>query len=507
MLSLSHSRRGARSAYAFLVFISCFVLAFAAGSLTFIPRDSSAEDADANINVTVGQAVSLYVTPQPILLLDLTPTPLGFEVTEEITASVSTNNVTGYTLTMSTTTYNTALIHANSTDNMPSTASLTPAPLPVNTWGYNEGTGAITFLEVPSVLSPDIIATSAAPIDDDITIVAIGAKADVNILPGTYSNTLVFTAVANYVPSPMIDSVSPPFAASGDTVTITGTNFYGGGASDAVTSVTIGGTACTSFNVISDTSLTCVLPTLSGGVYPIAVTTNMGTSNRNIAVTLGYPFMQFFSTQACTAMPIYPAAGAELDLIDNRDSKTYKIRKLADDNCWMVDNLALQPSGSSMVLDSTSSDLASGTYTLNTANVADPNSAAYCLSLSTATFPNRCGMQYDWTTAVVGNNPSSGTVADSVCPKNWRLPANNEYTTLQTALGWGDSGTNINNSAWRGLYAGWNGATDQGVYGYYWTATATSASLANYLYYTASMVNPIGGGLKTYQLSLRCLAR
>jgi len=230
--------------------------------------------------------------------------------------------------------------------------------------------------------------------------------------------------------------------------------------------------------------------------------------------------MQAFNTAACNAMPIYypaasPPAGSEIDLTDIRDGKTYKVRKLPSNTtgttgwCWMVDNLNLQPTAANpMILDSTNSDMTSGTYTLTTTSVTDPNVGTYCNNLNTVTFPHKCGMQYSWTAAVVGNNPSSGTVADSICPKNWRLPANNEYTTLQTALGWGGTGANVNNSPWRGLYVGYNGTVNQGANGFYWSATAYSAANAYFLYYHASGVSPSQNDrAKTTAMSLRCIAR
>jgi uncharacterized protein (TIGR02145 family) len=232
--------------------------------------------------------------------------------------------------------------------------------------------------------------------------------------------------------------------------------------------------------------------------------------------------MQAFNTAMCNAMPIFypagsPPAGSEVDLVDIRDGKVYKIRKLPSNTigttgwCWMVDNLALQPTQANpMILDSTNSDLTAGTYTLTGANVTDPNSGSYCNALSTTTFPHKCGMQYAWTVAVVGNNPASGTVPDSICPKNWRLPANGEYTTLQTALAWGSSGANVNSLAgFRGLYAGSNGTTSQGTAGYYWSATAYTAASAYGLNYSASNVNPSysNNNTKTNTVSLRCLAR
>jgi len=340
-------------------------------------------------------------------------------------------------------------------------------------------------------------------------------------LPGVYSNTLVFTAVPNYVPEPTVVSVSPNPARPGATITITGTNFYGTGVSSAVTSVTIGGVSCTSFSVISNTSLTCVLPNLTDGTHQIVVTTNMGVSNNDVTITLDAPTMQDFSTATCTAMPVYPAVGSEVDLMDARDMKVYKIRKLADNKCWMVDNLALQPTGTSMVLDNITSDLASGTYTLLAANVLDPNTAAgqtYCANLNAVTFPHKCGRQYSWSVSTAGSTITTGDAPNSICPKNWRLPTgyanivsrSGEFGNLANALNFGtDANASVANaigSPWRGIAAG-NDLSVQSTHIILWGSGAASSANAYLLAYYIGAGSPPSNADKTRAQPLRCVAR
>jgi uncharacterized protein (TIGR02145 family) len=88
------------------------------------------------------------------------------------------------------------------------------------------------------------------------------------------------------------------------------------------------------------------------------------------------------------------------------------------------------------------------------------------------------------------------------------LPVNGEYATLRTALAWGSSGANVISSAWRGLYTGFNGSSYQGVYARYWSATAYDASNAYAMHFTSdNYVNPSIDVAKSYQHSVRCLAR
>jgi len=524
-----------------VIFASCFALAFVVGSLTFTSRDSSADSADVEVGVIIESALALTVSPQPTLLLDITPAPMGFEVTEEITANVSTNNLTGYILTMSAISDTTALTHTNTINTMPSTPSLTPAVLPVNDWGYNKGAGATTFLRIPPLSTPDTLATAVAPANNDITIVTVGAKADVNILPGIYSNTLVFTVVGNDTPpvlEPTVTSVDPNFVASASNtaVTVTGTGFYGGETSSAVTSVTVGGTACTSFNVVSDTSLTCVTPARTVGVYPVVVTTSGGASNADVMVTV-VDTMQAFSTAKCTAMRNYypegsPPANSEVDLMDIRDGKVYKIRRLPNDRtfmqggpgwCWMVDNLALQ---APITLNSTTSDMTSGTYNLLAANVGNPNTSGYCTDrrdgvvVDNRGVPYRygCGLTYQWNSATTGSTLASGNAPNSICPKNWMLPpgpataANDRsYTSLITALNWANPttlrGDVVVNSAWRGLYVGLAGS-GQSQNGMYMTSTAYSSTYNYNLWFAYNQTTTGSDNRgKTYNMSIRCVAR
>jgi len=69
-------------------------------------------------------------------------------------------------------------------------------------------------------------------------------------------------------PAPTVTSVSPTAGAlaGGTSLSITGTGFLAGATS------AVGGTACTSPNVLSSTSLSCMLPSKSAGTYAVTVT-------------------------------------------------------------------------------------------------------------------------------------------------------------------------------------------------------------------------------------------
>ncbi|MCL1839815.1 IPT/TIG domain-containing protein, partial [Candidatus Saccharibacteria bacterium] len=433
-----------------------------------------------------------------------------------------------------------------------------------NTWGYDVGAASVVLEDFKAIPlpdgPPDTINSSSTPIEDDETIVTFGAKADMTQKVGVYSQIITFTAVTNPVPPPTVVSVDPDPTSPGETVTITGTNFYAGGASSGVLSVLIGPSSvgggssaamrCTDRVVISNTELTCTVPELEPGIYPVIVKTFGGASNDDVEIEIVIlPTMQEFTTAMCEAMPIHynatdpyptnptnPPAGSEIDLVDARDGKVYKIRKLAkipspvnqatDGWCWMVDNLALDlrlPGNVLVILDDTTSDITSGTYVvpdpMNPGVDSSINAAAPCLTLDISLYPHKCGFGYRYNTATVGSATAltSGPAPDSVCPKNWRLPTGEpttgDFTLLATALGWG--GYNVNRvndiNGWRGVFTA---NVSNWPLGLYWSSTAsgatTNAYVLNYglLNGGVTYVSPANSqNRNAAATSVRCLAR
>ncbi|MGL5825559.1 MAG: IPT/TIG domain-containing protein [Nocardioides sp.] len=87
------------------------------------------------------------------------------------------------------------------------------------------------------------------------------------------TNTWNFAVTPLTVPVPVVTAATPASAVQGATVTITGTGFLG------ATTVRFGATNATSFNVVSDTSITAVMPAGSAGAAAVTVITPGGTSN------------------------------------------------------------------------------------------------------------------------------------------------------------------------------------------------------------------------------------
>jgi hypothetical protein len=107
-----------------------------------------------------------------------------------------------------------------------------------------------------------------------------------NITPGTYTYTLTNggttdTIVITVALAPTVTSISPSSGSTsgGDTITITGTYLTG------ATGITVGGAACSAFNVSSATSATCTTPAGTAGTASVVVTTPGGSNAANTLFT------------------------------------------------------------------------------------------------------------------------------------------------------------------------------------------------------------------------------
>ncbi len=244
----------------------------------------------------------------------------------------------------------------------------------------------------------------------------------------------------------------------------------------------------------------------------------------------------------------------ETTLEDDRDAdgtgtkKSYKVRKLADGNCWMVENLeydllALYNNGKRGIgsrndgstFEMTDANLATGVagYYTTTANafnyVINPNTKPLTNITRTSYLGDVTGQTeyyYNWTAATAGQGSqtnTSGTIDGSICPAGWRLPTNYTDTTNQntswSALTNAYLGITENTSTTTGyqtldqypisLYrAGfvYSGSQSNVIYGYYWSSTTYNANGVYSLYYVTSLVRPQDHYNKRNGYPIRCVA-
>jgi len=189
------------------LFLFCFAIAFVSGSMFLSVGDSSAESSEY-VDITVNVHSVIAITTNAVndeLLLDIMPTPGGTLAKNDLVVTVSTNNSTGYALSMNSLTTNTSLVHeADSGTAIPSVAHAynAPAALGANTWGWNLGTAAATttFAKIPPSDDSYTIKTTNEPSSNSNTTVTFAANVTDAMTAGQYMNTIVFTATSNFVP-------------------------------------------------------------------------------------------------------------------------------------------------------------------------------------------------------------------------------------------------------------------------------------------------------------------
>ena len=122
----------------------------------------------------------------------------------QLRLNINTNNKTGYTTTVSSSSENTSLVNSNSasTSQISSISSnLNLSDFTTNTWGYKLGNAA-SYRPIPTLSAPaSVIQTTAKTNGTDSNTINIGMKLNQNLESGSYANTLVFSFITNpYTP-------------------------------------------------------------------------------------------------------------------------------------------------------------------------------------------------------------------------------------------------------------------------------------------------------------------
>ena len=253
----------------------------------------------------------------------------------------------------------------------------------------------------------------------------------------------------------------------------------------------------------------------------VANTTSNKTFTGNFA-NAGPTTMQEMTKAYCQSM----STNSTIELKDTRghvlgSNTTYTIKKMADGNCWMVDNLRL-PGGTTIT--SSDSDVTSD-YTL-------PSSSTSGFDSDTGQFmydnPNNTNgydsSYYSWLVAVAKTSSPSSTqyynVPTSICPKGWHLPSaygassqagqssssvNGQFRNLYTAY---SSTVSTFNTAFNSVFAGnYNNSSfySGGSYGSWWSSTVSSSTNVYSLSARSSRVYPTYYYNRRSGLSIRCV--
>ena len=260
------------------------------------------------------------------------------------------------------------------------------------------------------------------------------------------------------------------------------------------------------------------------------------------------------SLQEVEACPSTLPTGQVYTVKDSRDNQDYKVARLADGKCWMVENLNLA-GGTALSADDTDvtssyidSFTTSNNLTKEGNTIVLPESPSLGYDRDYAYIYNTnnksddcsdsgCYSYYSWGAATLGSGSDitvdNTNAEQSICPKNWHLPStsgkdidsDSDFRALMIGYGGSDSiqlynnstiptGTTMYNNIGSGsapnyllsgyYYAGsWRGV---GNYGLYWSSTSYNSNYyARRLQVTATMVNAADNDYKYYTYSVRCL--
>jgi len=143
-----------------------------------------------DINAPYGGETYLAISTDGNISVPVSPTSSGVLATGTSNVTVTSTDVIGYKL------YIRALNDTNMNNLgalLPASANGSPAPLAVNTWGYNLDASS-NFVGI--ALSDALIRSTTTPVPSgEITTITYGMKLDLGKPAGNYSVQVIYTAV------------------------------------------------------------------------------------------------------------------------------------------------------------------------------------------------------------------------------------------------------------------------------------------------------------------------
>ena len=510
------------------------------------------------------------------------------------TVTASTNNATGYTLSISAptsagsdydklinTTDNTAKLNSISSPTTEEQYKALNATSYNNTWGYlpskycSDGTSTscatnTSFLPAPTTTGDILDQTTSANSTANTYTIGMGTRIDSNTKTGKYTNSFVVKLVANAIPYTIIydDNVVSNMPTDVSTTT-------------PDTSVTIDSKVpvragykflgwCTVVPTNNDGTDECT----GGTTYQPSATLTIdqtGTGNNFHLYAMWKEEKTIANTtylQEVNACPASLTTGQVYIVKDSRDNTEYHAARLADGKCWLLDNLALDLTDSTVLngmnesntnASNTTLGYLKGTTTRDPSTDANGQYATAGVVNWTSSYSNsaplvnmgdknetapsgtssdpmqsqatsggwKYGGYYNYCAASAGsycygNGTSAGTSSDNatedICPKGWRMPTGNtsgEYSALANAI-YGSTSSTSDATA----YANYRSALRLPLSGYFyngsaysqgssgggfWSSTRGSSSNMYSPTLNTSSVYPSDSSNRFFGLSIRCL--
>jgi len=251
-------------------------------------------------------------------------------------------------------------------------------------------------------------------------------------------------------------------------------------------------------------SLNLSSPSTEG--YAIRCVAKYNTSNNKT-------YIQDISKDTC---PTTPTA-----VYDNRDGERYTIQKLADGNCWLLDNLRLNKSTLATALTDENTNIKFTTsfelpenIKRNYGNTAEPqvNAGSRIKTASYGAGEGQIGSYYNYCAASAGTicgDEVSSDATEDICPAGWRMPtggSNGEYQTLVNSYNSFEDAKNALRSPVSGYYYD-RSSHHQGSYGSFWSSTYDNNNHFYSLDVRIDSVYPDYNSNRDSGLSVRCVAK
>lgn len=238
------------------------------------------------------------------------------------------------------------------------------------------------------------------------------------------------------------------------------------------------------------------------------------TLTAEVEERVGAFYLQDVTASSCSTTPKIA--------LDIRDNQEYTIQRLADGNCWMLDNLRLGAVSLVEPLTVGNTNMDTNTaFTLPTSGLVDDyanprldsSESDDTTTVAGGIGSNKIGVRYNYCAASAGTVCTRSSKVNSsydICPSGWSLPNGDPNTGNLAALkaaynnSWGS--TNIALSV---VYTGyWNangsGVNDLGRVGYHWTTTGYNNN-KSYAIEPSRNNNKVDGAVRNNGLAIRCV--
>jgi len=426
--------------------------------------------------------------------------------------SVTTNNFSGYTLSISGSNndgklYDTTkkyflepLTSAVSEADFSSTSSLN------GKWGYKpskfNSVANANYLPAPTTTASTLDTTSVANTTANNYTISLGLRADYGTAANTYTNAFVITAVPNPIAyvitydANTTDTISNMPASQNSTTSAT----------EITLSDKTPAREGYDFKGWCTTAPTTTNPdTCTGTTFQPGDTYGIDQTSENITVLYAIwkkqiIYIQDYSYAQCST----EAVDAPATVVDKRDNKEYTVRYI-NGLCTMTQNLKID---AGQVMTPADTNIASD-YIMTTDGFEIGES--YIEARIHETGREDYGNHYNYCAATAGTICGSTTVEATydICPKGWRLPTAYEQRDALTNGIWQTWVTNYPTS-FNVVASGGMSASgplgDPNTIGYWWSSTASNTTRRYNLYYsTSDGLRSGSSNSRYYGYSVRCV--